>query len=226
MTDSIPSSKAPTSPDNIFILAGQSNMAGRGGVSQDPTTDKMVWDGYIPPECQSNDSIFRLTADLVWEQAHEPLHWDIDVVKTNGIGPGMAFANELLAIAGESVGAIGLVPCAIGGSHLREWVKGTDRYTNLVERIKASEKNGGKVQGFLWYQGECDAAVEEEAMCYERELTKFFIDLRADVNHPDLPFIVVCDRTFMSTNTFSFKKKYLNASYTAPYKCSVTQDVT
>ncbi|KGN46153.1 probable carbohydrate esterase At4g34215 [Cucumis sativus] len=213
MTDSILSPKATTSPNNIFILAGQSNMAGRGGVSLDPTTDKMVWDGYIPLECESNDSIFRLNADMVWEQAHEPLHWDIDVVKTNGIGPGMAFANELLAIGGKRIGAIGLVPCAIGGSHLKEWVKGTNRYDNLVERIRASEKNGGTVQGILWYQGESDAAVEEEAMCYERELTKFFIDLRADTNHPELPIILVklVTHDFFLSPNISFKEEVCNA---------------
>lgn len=104
----------------------------------------------------------------------------------------MTFANELLAKAGKSIGGIGLVLCAIGGTHLREWVKGTDSYTKLVERIKASEKQGGKVQGFFWYQEESDATVEEEFKCYERKLTKFFTDLRIDVNNPELPIILVC----------------------------------
>lgn len=204
---------AATSPANIFILAGQSNMAGRGGVSKDPTTDKNVWDGYIPPESQPNQSIFRFTADMVWEQAREPLHWDIDVVKTNGVGPGMPFANELLAKAGPSIGTIGLVPCAIGGSHLREWVKGTDRYTKLVERMKRSEEHGGKVKGFFWYQGESDAAVEEEAKSYERELSKFFTDLRADMNHPDLPIILVkiVTHDFFISPDFEFKDEVWNA---------------
>lgn len=190
MADVIPGSTS-TSPDNIFILAGQSNMAGRGGVSKDPITEKNIWDGYIPPESQSNESILRLTADLRWEQASEPLHWDIDYHKTNGIGPGMAFANELSVQVGKSIGVIGLVPCAIGGTHLREWIKGTAYYTKLIDRIKASEKHGGKVQGFLWYQGESDASVEEESKSYETELTKFFTDLRTDSNNLELPIILV-----------------------------------
>lgn len=179
------------SPDNIFILGGQSNMAGRGGVEKDPNTQKMVWDGIVPPKCQPNKSILRFSANSVWEEAHEPLHWDIDVNKTNGIGPGMPFAHEILAKAGNKSGVIGLVPCAIGGTHLREWVKGTQNYTRLINRIKASEAQGGKIQGLLWYQGESDAAVEEESKFYESNLTKFYTDLRTDTNHPDLPIILV-----------------------------------
>lgn len=193
-----------SSPTNIFILGGQSNMAGRGGVSKDPITKQHIWDGCIPPESQSNPSIFRLTADLEWEQASEPLHWDIDVKKTNGIGPGMAFANELLAKGGDGVAAIGLVPCAIGGTHLREWSKGSEGYDTMVRRIKASEKCGGKVQGLLWYQGESDASVEEESKVYEMELAKFFTDLRTDVNHPELPIILVRNSRLLRLSKVSF----------------------
>ncbi|KAL3638537.1 hypothetical protein CASFOL_017908 [Castilleja foliolosa] len=42
----------------IFIVSGQSNMAGRGGVDKHKR-----WDGVIPPECSPDDhSIFRLNA--------------------------------------------------------------------------------------------------------------------------------------------------------------------
>lgn len=41
-------------PKNIYILAGQCNMAGRGGVIDG------IWDGIIPSECKPNPFILRL----------------------------------------------------------------------------------------------------------------------------------------------------------------------
>lgn len=180
-----------SSPDSIFVLGGQSNMAGRGGVTCD-NMDHCKWDGYIPPQSQPQMLILRFTAELRWELAHEPLHRDIDHKKTNGVGPGMAFANELFAKASKRVGVIGLVPCAIGGTHIREWVKGTNNYTRLVDRIIASEKFGGKVKAFFWFQGESDASVKVDTEFYEQNLTKLLTDLRKDLDRPDLPIILVC----------------------------------
>lgn len=95
-------------------------MADRGNVMCDHSRLHCKWDGYISPESQSKASIFQFSANHRWELAHEPLHWDIDHHITNEVGPDMAFANELLDKAGESIRIIGLVPCAIGGTHLRE----------------------------------------------------------------------------------------------------------
>jgi hypothetical protein len=83
-------------PKNIFLLAGQSNMSGRGG-NHNNTNNIVQWDGKIPPECTSNPKILRLAANKSWVEAHEPLHKDIDYLKTCGIGPGMPFANAILA---------------------------------------------------------------------------------------------------------------------------------
>ncbi|CAI9786830.1 unnamed protein product [Fraxinus pennsylvanica] len=87
---------------SIFILARQSNMAGRGGVLHG------TWDGYVPPECRPKPRILRLNPKLMWEEAHEPLHGDIDTRKPCGVGPGMSFANGVLE-RDPCVGAIGLV---------------------------------------------------------------------------------------------------------------------
>ncbi|KAB5526651.1 hypothetical protein DKX38_020498 [Salix brachista] len=91
------SSLAANVAKDIFILAGQSNMAGRGGVVHGK------WDGNVPPECRPNPSTLRLSAKLTWEEAQEPLHADIDVGKTCGIGPGMAFVDGLRANGSRSV---------------------------------------------------------------------------------------------------------------------------
>ncbi|RVW40493.1 putative carbohydrate esterase [Vitis vinifera] len=145
--------------DNIFILAGQSNMAGRGGVING------TWDGIVPSECQPNPSILRLTAGLTWVEAREPLHADIDTNKTCGIGPGMAFANAVLR--DPAFGIVGLVPCAVGATNISEWSRGTYLYTQLVRRAKASLQHGGKIRALLWYQGESDSKSPEYAKSYK-----------------------------------------------------------
>ncbi|OIT04375.1 putative carbohydrate esterase [Nicotiana attenuata] len=59
---------------NIFILSGQSNMSGRGGVFNQTSPAGMVnltWGGVVPPECQPNPSIVRLSAELKWAEAKD-----------------------------------------------------------------------------------------------------------------------------------------------------------
>ncbi|KAB1208847.1 hypothetical protein CJ030_MR6G011283 [Morella rubra] len=162
-------------------------MAGRGGVVNDTITGIVTWDGIVPPQCQPNPFILRLSANLTWVLAHEPLHADIDFKKTNGVGPGMAFANAVLA-KDPTFGVIGLVPCAIGGTKISKWGKGTFLYKQLVMRAAASFQYGGTIQALLWYQGESDTVSEEDAspirLCN-------FLNLRHDLQSPTLPIIQV-----------------------------------
>ncbi|KAG2257839.1 hypothetical protein Bca52824_077133 [Brassica carinata] len=183
--------QSQTIPRNIsiFILAGQSNMAGRGGVYNDTAKNITVWDGVIPRECRSNPSILRLTAKLEWEEANEPLHADIDVNKTNGVGPGMPFANRVV----NRFGYVGLVPCSIGGTKLSQWQKGEFLYEETVRRAKAAmvASGGGSYEAVLWYQGESDTVDMVDASVYKNRLVQFFSDLRNDLQHPNLPIIQV-----------------------------------
>ncbi|KAI3684672.1 hypothetical protein L6452_33897 [Arctium lappa] len=168
----------------IFLLAGQSNMSGRGGVMN------LTWDGYIPPESSSNPAVLRLSANLKWELAGEPLHRDIDVAKVCGVGPGMAFANSLLR-KDSSIGVVGLVPCAIGGTNISQWVRGGELYKQLVRRADAAVGGGGSIRGLLWYQGESDTLNVEDAEAYGSRLRRFFVNVRADLHLPLLPIIQV-----------------------------------
>ncbi|CAN8268127.1 unnamed protein product [Cochlearia groenlandica] len=183
--------KSQIIPNNIsiFILAGQSNMAGRGGVYNNTATNTTVWDGLVPPECKSNPLILRLTEKLQWEVAKEPLHIDIDFNKTNGIGPGMSFANRLVL---NRFGQVGLVPCSIGGTKLSQWQKGEVLYEKTLRRAKAAVASGGGSYGaVLWYQGESDTVDMVDASVYKMRLVKFFNDLRSDLDQPNLPIIQV-----------------------------------
>lgn len=179
-----------TIPDlQIFILSGQSNMAGRGGVIKDSHGHKK-WDGVVPPECRPHPSIHRLSAGLRWEGAAEPLHSDIDRKKQCGVGPGMSFANNAVVGGG---GALGLVPCAVGGTAIKEWARGEKLYEEMVKRAKESVKitKGGEIKALLWYQGESDTLSLEDAEAYKANMENLIHNVRQDLNLPQLPIIQV-----------------------------------
>lgn len=164
-------------PKQIFILSGQSNMSGRGGVSN------RTWDRVTPPECSPSPSILRLTSDLKWVPAAEPLHADIDTNKTCGVGPGMAFANKVVSAIGKEeagLGLLGLVPCAVGGTRIVEWEKGMDLYESMVRRGRKAKEGGGAIKAVLWFQGESDCLTKEDAELYKPRMERLVEDLRGE----------------------------------------------
>ncbi|KAL1546920.1 putative carbohydrate esterase [Salvia divinorum] len=170
-------------PQSIFILAGQSNMAGRAGIIDGK------WDNKVPPECKPSPQIQRLNAKLEWEEARDPLHKGIDH-RVSGIGPGMSFANAVLA-KDPNIGVIGLVPCAVGGTTIDEWNKGMKLYNDMIDRAKAALKDGGALRALLWYQGESDTSVLQNTMTYKVKFEKFIADVRGDLQTPTLPVVQV-----------------------------------
>ncbi|CAN6451003.1 unnamed protein product [Victoria cruziana] len=182
-----PPAESPPTEKRIFILSGQSNMSGRGGV------EGKAWDGVVPPECRPSPAILRLNAHLRWEEARDPLHADIDTTKVCGIGPGMPFANELLSHLGSRPQGlvIGLVPCAVGGTAIKEWGRGCHLYENMVRRARHSVEEGGRIEALLWYQGESDTMSDQDAQCYGKRMEEFIYNVRSDLHLPDLPVIQV-----------------------------------
>ena len=100
----------------VFLLMGQSNMAGRGKVDASQ---------------QPDPHIFSLGKDMNWEPAKDPLHFD---KKEAGVGPGLSFAREV--VKSDPTVTVGLVPAAVGGTSLDEWAPGGKLYTNAVERAR------------------------------------------------------------------------------------------
>ncbi|KAL6518578.1 hypothetical protein OROGR_019080 [Orobanche gracilis] len=149
-------------PKEIFLLAGQSNMAGRGGVVG------QEWDKY----------------------ARDPLHKDIDNGRPCGVGPGMPFSNMLLK-KDPRVGVIGLVPCAVGGTSISQWQRGGFLYDRLLMRANAALQDGGTIRAMLWYQGESDSNDTTSAEMYGTRLEQFFCDLWLDLASPLLPIVQV-----------------------------------
>lgn len=158
-------------------------MSGRGGVSKNPRH----WDGVVPSESKPHPSIFRLSAKLHWEAAREPLHADIDSKKTCGVGPGMVFGNAVR----ERVGTVAVVPCAVGGTAIREWARGEKLYENMVKRARHSVRDGGEIKAVLWFQGESDTSTEHDADAYQGNMEAFVANVRRDLALPNLPIIQV-----------------------------------
>ena len=76
----------------------------------------------------------------------------------------------------------------------------------MIRRINASLESGGRLQGFVWFQGESDAALEVESQVYHQNLINFFKDLRDDLNQPTLPILLVCDLFLSFIFYFSYFK--------------------
>ncbi|MFT7772691.1 sialate O-acetylesterase [Roseateles sp.] len=157
---------------HIYLLMGQSNMAGRD------TRDLAA---------QVDDPrILALTADGRWAVARDPIHAKTGRAEP-GVGPGIAFARELLGE--DRTRAVGLIPTAVGGTPLRRWVKGGDLYEQALSRAREASRTG-VIRGVLWHQGETDAENPANAASYGARLARMFQDLRQDLGRPELPIVV------------------------------------
>ena len=165
-------------PENfhLFLLAGQSNMAGRGEVSKE--------------DRKTHPRVLTLNRDGAWVPARDPIHFD---KRGAGVGPGRAFGIAL-AEANPDI-TVGLIPCATGGSPISVWEPGkiwsqtnTYPYDDAIRRTLRATKNG-TLKAILWHQGEGDAN-EELADNYEAALRNLLKRFRVDLDNPHLPIFI------------------------------------
>ena len=162
---------------HLFLLAGQSNMAGRGEIEEED----------IIPHAR----VLTLNKNGDWVPAIDPIHFD----KTNvGVGLGRSFGIDVAEQDAEIV--IGLIPCACGGSPISTWQPGmyfkateSHPYDDAIHRTKRAMEDG-VLKGILWHQGESDAMKSDLAEIYEVKLRELIIRFREDLNSPNLPFII------------------------------------
>lgn len=162
----------------LYILMGQSNMAGRGVI-----TDSM--------KSIHNNKVWMLTKDNKWVVAHHPVHFDKPGVA--GVGPGLSFG---IAMAEARPGRkIGLIPCAIGGTSIDKWQPGafdsatsTHPYDDAVLRITEAMKQG-KIKGMLWLQGESDTN-EDKVAQYPGKFKQLVDRIRKLTGDKNLPVVV------------------------------------
>lgn len=153
----------------LFLLIGQSNMAGRGKIEEQ---DKV-----------ENPSIFMFTKELKWVVAKDPVHFDKPGV---GVGLCSEFARDIHKADPES--KIGLIPCAVGGSSLDQWQPGKPLYNTAVARATEAMKQG-TLTGILWHQGESDAK-PELITTYPARFETMITQLRKDVGAENVPVLI------------------------------------
>jgi hypothetical protein len=170
-----PSVLPPKENFHLFLLIGQSNMAGRGTVE--------------PQDRVPHPRVLMLNKDGEWVPAVDPIHFDKGIA---GVGLGRTFGIE---VADATPGAtIGLIPCAIGGTHIDAWQPGaldaptkTHPWDDAMRRAKPALA-AGTLKGILWHQGESDAK-RDLAPAYAAKLAALITRLRTELDAPDVPFI-------------------------------------
>lgn len=184
-------------PTAVFMLAGQSNMAGHntdGGTPGVPTiysipqiTQLGRWTqgGYV-----GNDNYLILPGMDPLEFSDSP-----NVTGSVGVGPGMSFAYTYYNNTGQNVT---LIPCAVGNTGISLWqpvnvsnpANNASLYYDCVNRTNYVLSLPGYVMGgILWLQGEANTGTPSSL--YTTLLNNTINGWRRDViNAANVPFVV------------------------------------
>jgi hypothetical protein len=191
-------------PIDIYILSGQSNMAGVGRLS---LIDDKYEKEYPNVKIYNGGQGFPGTLNF----------WD--TVKP-GQGIGQSFNNEatigpeigIASVLSNSDKEIGFIKYAYGGTAITNIISPTDNwhglwggvtsegilYKGLFQTITKAinlliaANYEPTIRGFFWMQGETDGEIQAGivgANDYLENLTQFFSHVRTRLNNPDLPIV-------------------------------------
>ncbi|MDP4261442.1 MAG: sialate O-acetylesterase [Bacteroidota bacterium] len=160
----------------VFIMAGQSNMAGRGLVEpQDTIAEKRI-----------------LTIDKNGQLiiAKEPLHFYEPSLA--GLDCGYSFGKTMIKYIPDSISVL-LIPTAIGGSSISQWLDDAlYRNVKLFSNFRSKAEIGkqyGIIKGILWHQGESDAN-PNDIPHYQQRLSMLFTRFRSTTGNDHLPVLI------------------------------------
>jgi sialate O-acetylesterase len=202
---------APTHPypgsrqADIWLLAGQSNMAGSASLpDQLPPPDPRImlfnmdntWIVAQDPLHRIFEAAAPIIADFryrdgISKERFQELRAQSKVRPLGGVGPGMPFARQVVAGINHP---LGLVPNSPGGSGMSHWDPAlrdqgdNSLYGALLNRVKMI---GQPVKGLIWYQGEGEAMDNRAPADYEKALLNLFDSFRRDLAQPTLPILYV-----------------------------------
>ena len=165
----------------VFVLAGQSNMAGYGTTAnlpqayrRTPSNVKFYFNGY--PAKMSRFARF---------------------------GPEVSFAHAMSRQYPHKT--IKLIKFAVGGTSLFAWAPNWNLnkaritrnasagplFKKLIQTIRThTDKEGSQLSGILWMQGETDAKYPVAAHSYSQNLSHFVQALRRELQSPHLAFFM------------------------------------
>lgn len=142
-----------------FLMAGQSNMAGRGHLNEVPVIE---------------DERLFMQRNCKWQPLCEPVNYDRPFA---GASLAVSFVYRYIRdFPGETAG---LIPCADGGTGIDEWMRGQPLYDNAVFCTGQAMKTG-ELDAILWHQGEHNS---HPGMSdgYAEKLECVLADLRRDL---------------------------------------------
>ena len=150
-----------------FLLIGQSNMAGRGALTEAASVER---------------ANLRVLRNGLWTGFFRPVNPDRAF---SGVSLAESFADAYAKKYGVKVG---LIPCADGGTSLDQWKEGSILYDNAVFQARLAARSS-TVAGILWHQGESDCAPELYST-YRERFEKMIAAMRRDTGLYDVPVIV------------------------------------
>jgi Carbohydrate esterase, sialic acid-specific acetylesterase len=174
----------------VFILAGQSNMAGRGMVE--------------PQDTISNKRILSINKNGQLIIAKEPLHFYEPNLA--GLDCGYSFGKAMIKNIPDSISIL-LLPTAVGGSSISQWLgdslfRNVKLFSNFLAKVEIGKQHG-IIKGILWHQGESDTN-EKNIPLYPERLSKLFTKFRLAIGNDNLP-ILLGELGSFSKNTEGFE---------------------
>ena len=150
-----------------FLLIGQSNMAGRGEISE-----------AIPV----NTDHVKVLRNGRWLRMFRPVNPDRSFA---GVSLAESFAEAYASKYGVDVG---LIPCADGGTSLNQWQPGSILFDHAVYQARLAMRTSN-IAGILWHQGEADCG-EGLHQTYAQRFTVMANALRKELGLEDVPLLV------------------------------------
>ncbi|HEY3397220.1 MAG TPA: sialate O-acetylesterase [Armatimonadota bacterium] len=209
----------PPEDMDLWLLAGQSNMAGSGfGLPYEPPSNQ-VWLYNLRGQWQIAEEPF-------WGDRYESTEPGFAVMRSElaraeanpdhcrrlapgfarrlrqgygGAGLGLTFGKALAATTGRPVG---LIFCAKGDTRLSEWDPdwaGSPYMALYAGALARLRQVGRPLTGVLWYQGESDS-FDGQSRSFADRMRRLVAALRRDLGQPELPwFSVQIGNCFMQT---------------------------
>ncbi|AWB65141.1 hypothetical protein C2869_01195 [Saccharobesus litoralis] len=163
---------------DIYLLIGQSNMAGRAPIPAEPP---LTEDQHLVAA-----KAFVLNGEGQMIPAQHPLNLYSTIrkkVSMQKAGPGLSFARTMLH--NQTANKIGLVVNARGGTKIEQWCDDCQYYKDAIARAKLATRYG-TLKGILWLQGESDV---KQPKGYLEKLSDLVGRLRQDLALPHIPFV-------------------------------------
>jgi hypothetical protein len=160
----------------VFMMAGQSNMAGRGQVE--------------PQDTLPNPRVLTINRAGEIIVAKSPLHF-YEPTRA-GLDLGYQFGQTITGFLPDSISVL-LIPTALGGSSISQWLgdevhRGVPLYSNFRDKLQLAQRFG-TIKAILWHQGESDAN-EANVLLYKSRLTDLLSRFRTLAGDQQLPVIL------------------------------------